>query len=87
MIFSASEISSILLSFKAMFGIGAPMLTGSVSYIISQNMLVLIVGTFFLLSIFSLFIHYINKKSGILFNIFAVLESAVLLTLITAELI
>ena len=86
-IFSASEISSILLSFKAMFGIGAPMLTGSVSYIISQNMLVLIVGTFFLLSIFSLFIHYINKKSGILFNIFAVLESAVLLTLITAELI
>ncbi len=86
-IFSASGTNSIVSSYKAMFGINAPMLTDSVSYIISQNMLVLIVGAFFLISAFSMFVHYLNKKSSVLFSVFAVVESAVLLILITAELI
>lgn len=86
-IFSASGTNSIVSSYKAMFGINAPMLTDSVSYIISQNMLVLIVGAFFMISAFSMFVHYLNRKSSVLFSVFAVIESAVLLILITAELI
>ncbi|MBQ3530542.1 MAG: hypothetical protein IJA05_01310 [Oscillospiraceae bacterium] len=86
-IFSASGTNSIVSSYKAMFGINAPMLTDSVSYIISQNMLVLIVGAFFMISAFSMFVHYLNRKSSVLFSVFAVVESAVLLILITAELI
>ncbi len=86
-IFSASGMDSIMSSFKAMFGIKAPMLTDSVAYIVSQNILVLFIGAFFLLSAFSMFIRYLSKKSALVYSIFAVIESAVLLILITAELI
>ena len=86
-IFSASDIDSILISYKAMFGIGADMITDSVTYIVSQNMLVLIGGAFFLISAFSMLIRRISKKSPGLFSFFAVIETAVLLVLITAELL
>ena len=86
-IFSASGTESITESFRAMFGIDAPMITGSVTYIISQNVLVLFAGAFFLISAFSLFIRFLSKKSAFLYSVFAVIESVVLLTLITAELI
>ncbi len=86
-IFSASSITAIIPTFKAMFGVSAQMITDEVSYIISQNMLVLVVGAFFLISAFSLLVRWINKKSTALFSIFALLESAGLLILITAELI
>ena len=86
-IFSASETGNILDSFKAMFGIGVPVLTDSVAHIISQNILVLFVGAFFLISAFSMFIRFLNKKKPLLYSFFAVAESAVLIILITAELI
>ncbi len=86
-IFSAENISSIIPTFKAMFGISASSITDEVYYIVSQNMLVLIIGAFFLLSAFSLLVRYISKKSPTLFSIFAFLESAVLLVFISAELV
>lgn len=86
-IFSADSSSSIIRSFTAMFGIDAPAVTSRVSYIISQNMLVLAVGAFFLISAFSMLARYISKKTPSAYGLFAVFESAVLLTLITAELI
>lgn len=86
-IFSAPETSSIFTSLKAMFGINTPMITDSTTYIVSQNILALVVGAFFMISAFSMFIHYLSKKSPILYSTVAVLESAILLTLITAELI
>lgn len=86
-IFSASDTDSIFSSFRAMFGIGIPMINDSVNYIISQNALVLFAGAFFLISAFSMFIRFLSKKNPVIFSIFAVAESAVLLTLITAELI
>ena len=86
-IFSAPGIDYIITSFKAMFGIGAPMVTDHTAYIVSQNILVLAVGAFFMLSLFGMFIHYLSKKAPVLYSIFAVFESAALLTLITAELL
>ena len=86
-IFSASDLSSIIPSFKAMFGIDAAMTTPEVSYVVSQNGLVLAVGAFFLISAFSMFVRFLNKKAQPLYNLFAVLESFVLLVLITAELL
>lgn len=86
-IFSAESVSSIIPNFKAMFGFGAGLITNDVSYIVSQNMLVLIIGTFFLISAFSMLMHYISKKHPGFFSFFAVIESAVLLALITAKLI
>ncbi len=86
-IFSAENTNTILPSFKAMFGIEASMTTPEVSYVISQNMLVLAVGAFFMISAFSMFIRFLNKKAPAIYNIFSVLESAVLIILITAELL
>ena len=86
-IFSSTDIDSIFTNFKAMFGIGASLITDSVAYIVSQNMLVIFVGAFFLISLFSMFIQYISKKAPKTFGLFAILESFILLTLITAELI
>ena len=86
-IFSASETGYIFDSFRAMFGIDAPMVTDSVAYVVSQNMLVLLVGAFFLISAFSMFIRYLSKKNSTLYSLFAVAESAVLLIIITAELV
>lgn len=86
-IFSSSELDFILDSYKAMFGIKAELITDSVAYIISQNMLVLFVGAFFFISAFSMFVRFLSKKKPALFSFFAVLESAVLLVLITAELL
>ncbi len=86
-IFSTSDIDSIFISFRAMFGIGASVITDSVAYLVSQNMLLLFVGAFFLISAFSMFVQYLSKKFPNFFGIFAVLESFALLTLITAELI
>ena len=86
-IFSANDIFSIIPSFKAMFGIDAPLSTSEVSYIVSQNMLVLAIGAFFFVSAFSMLIVSLNKKHPAVYNVFAVLESAVLLVLITAELL
>ena len=86
-IFSASETGFILTSFKAMFGINVPVITDSTSYIVSQNILVLLIGAFFMLSAFSMFILYLKKKSTLLYSLAAVIESAFLLVLITAELI
>jgi hypothetical protein len=70
-----------------MFGIDASVITDSVAYIVSQNMLIIFVGAFFLISAFSMFVQYLSKKAPRLFGIFAILESFVLLTLITAGLI
>lgn len=86
-IFSASDTSSIFTAFRAMFGIGVPVTNGSVAYIVSSNALVLSVGAFFLISAFSMFIRHISKKKPALFSLFAVIESAALLILITAELL
>jgi len=86
-IFSAEDTAFIIPSFKAMFGINAPMITSQVSYIVSQNMLLLGVGAFFLISAFSMLIRYLSKKSPVAYSVFAVLESAVLLVLIAAELL
>jgi len=86
-IFSAPGTDFIITSFKAMFGINVTMITDHTSYIISQNILVLVVGTFFMVSLFSMLVHYLSKKKPALYSLFAVFESAVLLTLITAELI
>ncbi|MBQ7875117.1 MAG: hypothetical protein IJ306_08200 [Oscillospiraceae bacterium] len=86
-IFSAEEIGSIVPTFKAMFGAGAQIITNEVSYIISQNMFVLLTGAFFLISAFSIFIRFLSKKAPALYSAFAVFESAVLLTLITAMLL
>lgn len=86
-IFSADSSSSIIRSFTAMFGIDAPVMTSQVSYILSQNILVLTLGAFFLISAFSMFIRFISKKSPFAYGTFAVLESAVLLIFITAELL
>ena len=77
----------ILPTFKAMIGVDTVAITDEVSYIISQNVLVLIIGMFFLTSAFSTVIRYISKKAPPLYNIFAVAETAVLLALITGELI
>ena len=86
-IFSAKDVDSIFINFKAMFGIDASVITDSVAYIVSQNMLIIFVGAFFLISAFSMFVQYLSKKAPRLFGIFAILESFVLLTLITAGLI
>lgn len=86
-IFSAENTASIIPSFRAMFGIDAPIVTSEVSYIISQNVLVLALGAFFLLSAFSMLVRFVSKKHPVVYSAFAVLESAVLLTLITAELL
>jgi hypothetical protein len=47
----------------------------------------LLVGSLFMLSAFSMLIHYLYKKKPALYSAVAVLESAFLLILITAELI
>lgn len=86
-IFSAEDVNSIIPNFKAMFGAGTQMMTDEVSYIISQNMFVLVAGTFFLISAFSMFIRFLSKKAPGLYSALAVIESAVLLILITAELL
>lgn len=86
-IFSAEDVNSIIPTFKAMFGAGTQMMTDEVSYIISQNMFVLVAGTFFLISAFSMFIRFLSKKAPGLYSALAVIESAVLLILITAELL
>ncbi len=86
-IFSAPETGFIFTSLKAMLGINTPMITDSTTYIVSQNILVLAVGAFFMISAFSMLIHYLSKKFPTVYSTVAVLESAILLTLITAELI
>jgi alginate O-acetyltransferase complex protein AlgI len=86
-IFSSSDLGSIITSYKAMFGIGAAVVTDSITYIVSQNILLLFGGAFFLISAFSMFIRYLSKKNPTAFSAFAVLESAVLLVIITAELL
>lgn len=86
-IFSNSETGFIFDSFKAMFGINAPMTTDGIVYIISQNVFLLLAGSFFMLSAFSMLIHYLYKKKPALYSAVAVLESAFLLVLITAELL
>lgn len=86
-IFSAPETNFIFVSFKAMFGIDAPMITDSTTYIVSQNILLLLVGAFFMISVFSMFTHYLSKKAPLIYNTVAVFESALLLILVTAELI
>ena len=85
-IFSAKDSSFIIPSLKAMFGMNAPVSTSEVSHILSQNILVLVLGAFFLLSAFSMLIRYLSKKTPFIYNVVAVLESAVLLVLISAEL-
>lgn len=86
-IFSATESSAIVPTFKAMFGVGTSLITDEISYIVSQNVLVLIGGIFFLTSAFSLAVRFISKKAPRIYGVFAVIESAVLLALITANLI
>ncbi len=86
-IISTEERVGILPTFKAMIGVDTVAITDEVSYIISQNVLVLIIGMFFLTSAFSTVIRYISKKAPPLYNIFAVAEAAALLALITGELI
>ena len=85
-LFSASTIGPVD-AFKAMFGFGARIITDRVYYIISENMLVLIVGAFFLSSVFDIITRNLKKKNAFLYNSVCVLESAVFLILATAELI
>ena len=86
-VFSAKSASSIIPTFKAMFGIGTELVTDEISFIVSQNMLVLITGAFFLISAFSMFMHSASKKHPALFGIVATAETAILLALITANLL
>ncbi len=86
-IFSASSPDMIFRSFSAMFGVNVPAVTDSVTYIISQNMLVLSVGAFFFISAFSMFVRFVSKKKPAVFSIFAIFESTALLALITAQLL
>lgn len=85
-IFSVDADIGIIRTFKAMFGMGAEGITDRVSYIVSENMLVLAVSAFFLTSIFSMLVGFINKKSKPAYSVFAVLETALLLVFITGEL-
>ena len=86
-IISTEERVGILPTLKAMIGLDTVAITDEVSYIISQNVLVLVIGMFFLTSAFSTLIRFISKKAPPVYNIFAVAETAVLLVLITGELI
>lgn len=86
-IFSVNANIGIVRTFKAMFGMGTEGITDRVSYIVSENVLVLGVSAFFLTSVLSMLVGYINKKSKLIYSIFAVMETAVLLVLITGELI
>lgn len=86
-IISTEENVGILPTLKAMLGMDTVTVTDEVYSIISQNILVLAVGMFFLTSAFSMFVRFISKKSPVIFNIFAAAESALLLVLITGELI
>lgn len=72
---------------RAMFGVGAEATTEAVSYVLSENVLVLIVGFFFLTSLLSTGARFLHKKAPALHGIFAVAESAILLVLITGELL
>ena len=85
-LFSASTIGP-LDAFKAMFGFGAQIITDRVYYVISENVLVLIVGAFFLSSVFDIITRNIKKKNAFLYNSVCVAESFVFLVLVTAELI
>ena len=86
-IFSNPETGFILDSFKAMFGVNAPVTTDGINYIVSQNVFLLAAGCFFMISAFSMLIHYLYKNKPVLYSAVSVLESAFLLVLITAELI
>ena len=86
-IISTEEQVGIITTAKAMFGIDTPAITDEVSYIITQNGLVLIVGFFFLTSAFSTAVRFISKKLPAAYNAFAVAETVLLLALITGELI
>lgn len=86
-VFSAESVFSIIPTFKAMFGFETGLITDEISYIISQNILLLITGTFFLISAFNMFTHYISKKHPVFHSFFSAAETAVLLALITANLL
>ena len=86
-IISTEERVGILPTFKAMIGVDTVTITDEVSYIVSQNVLVLIVGMFFLTSAFSTLIRHISRKAPLVYNIFAVAETVALLALVTGELI
>ncbi len=86
-IFSVNANIGIVNTFKAMFGIGTESITDRVSYIVSENVLVLVVSAFFLTSIFSMLVGYISKKSKGMYSAFAILETAALLVLVTGELL
>ncbi|MBR2041835.1 MAG: hypothetical protein IKJ82_01900 [Oscillospiraceae bacterium] len=86
-VFSAKSVPGIISSFKAMFGIGTEIVTDEISFIVSQNMLILIPGAVFFISAFSMFMHSLEKKHPSLFGFFAVTETVILLSLITANLL
>lgn len=74
-------------TFKAMLGLNVQVTTDEVSYVLSQNVLVLVLGAFFLMSLFSTFMRYAAKKLRPVYNIIAAAESALILALVTAKLI
>lgn len=85
-VFSVNEDIGFIKTFRAMFGMEGEMMTTRVSYVISENVLVLAVGAFFLTAA-SMLMRYTGKKSKLLYNILAVLETAALLVLVTGELL
>lgn len=88
MTFFATEDSfAVGYTLRAMFGLGAQTVTDAVSYVLSENGLVLVVGFFFLTSLLSTGARFLHKKAPVLHGIFAVAESAALLILITAKLL
>ena len=85
--FTTGNEPAIWETLKAMFGFGASAMTEAVSYVLSKNVLVLIIGFFFLTSTLSMGIRALYKKSKFLYNIFAAAGSVLLLVLITGELL
>ena len=85
-LFSANN-TGIADTFKAMLGFGAQIITDRVYYIVSENVLVLAAGAFFLSSIFDIITRKIQKRNAFIYNTICVAESFAFLVLITAELV
>lgn len=85
--FSASAIGP-LDTVRAMLGIGdTAVLTDEVSYLVSENVLILALGALFLTKALSSVFKYLKTKHKTLYGVFAVAEGIFLLAAITADLL
>lgn len=81
-LFSVSS-SGLLETLRGMFAVGnVSVATSEVSYILSQNILVLVTGAFFLTSLFNIFINFLKEKQKTLYGLVVILETIFLIILI-----